>query len=455
MDSFLNWSENLNSDPLTSNNLHSTPNANQSGADYYNDFPSLDKIMSSNQNDMENIDINGGDSDNVSFNNVNNANSVNNVGSFNDSNSVLNKQLNNTIIRKSPLSINKSLNYNNMPTKSSNPPTPSSFKNSPSLSTNNNVTNASTGNSNSSVNANSFVQPTIERKRRDNINEKIQELGTIIPRTFFEDSKEKSSGTKDGRPNKGQILTKSVEYIRYLQDKIDEQNKLENELIITLKNLENRKNIKPEARPSNVYFKNTSAEMALGKIGVGPLASKSMVQIKNQNNYQASNSNSNGNSNSNSNGSNNGNQSNSPNSISDQSKKTIYQNNSLNNTTPVSILPLQSSNINQNSNYSNTMMNSPMIKFEDTSDPNLNAKSPLNIMSPLPPSTFPMASSNSLNINNPNTVNTHNYNPNNYNNNNNNNSNNNSNNSNSNNYNNNMGQVYNPKSEFSSFDFGI
>ncbi|ODV59935.1 Rtg1p ASCRUDRAFT_18290, partial [Ascoidea rubescens DSM 1968] len=112
-----------------------------------------------------------------------------------------------------------------------------------------------------------------ERKRRDNINEKIQELGTIIPKTFFEDSKEKSSGTKDGRPNKGQILTKTVEYIKYLQDKIDEQNKLENDLIINLKNLENIKNIEQNSKPSLLYFKNTSAEIALGKIGVGPLAS--------------------------------------------------------------------------------------------------------------------------------------------------------------------------------------
>ncbi|KAI9199841.1 helix-loop-helix DNA-binding domain-containing protein [Polychytrium aggregatum] len=45
----------------------------------------------------------------------------------------------------------------------------------------------------------------VERRRRDNINEKIQELATLLP-DFASDPQNK--------PNKGVILRKSVEYIR-------------------------------------------------------------------------------------------------------------------------------------------------------------------------------------------------------------------------------------------------
>lgn len=101
---------------------------------------------------------------------------------------------------------------------------------------------------------------SVERKRRDNINDKIQELLMIIPATFFYEN-EKSTGTKDGKPNKGQILSKSVEYIQYLQNEIDFKNRKEVELIYKLKKL--------NFDTSN--FANTSAEIGLGKIGVGPL----------------------------------------------------------------------------------------------------------------------------------------------------------------------------------------
>ncbi|KAK6455543.1 helix-loop-helix DNA-binding domain-containing protein [Scheffersomyces xylosifermentans] len=137
-----------------------------------------------------------------------------------------------------------------------------------------------------------------ERKRRDNINEKIQELLTLIPPEFFQDAKDnnktkpkepdlyeknpsasdeadiaaamKNSGTKDGKPNKGQILTKSVEYLQYLQNLIDENNRKEVELIMKLKTLELQSQNKPVNVPITVG--NTSAERALGKIGVGPLS---------------------------------------------------------------------------------------------------------------------------------------------------------------------------------------
>lgn len=113
-----------------------------------------------------------------------------------------------------------------------------------------------------------------ERKRRDNINDKIQELLTLIPAEFFQPGKDlkdnkngedgepiiKNSGTKDGKPNKGQILTSSVEYIQYLQDIIDKNNREEIELILKLQSLNSQ--ISNQISP-------TSAEIALGEIGVG------------------------------------------------------------------------------------------------------------------------------------------------------------------------------------------
>uniref|UniRef100_A0A1I8HCH5 BHLH domain-containing protein n=1 Tax=Macrostomum lignano TaxID=282301 RepID=A0A1I8HCH5_9PLAT len=49
----------------------------------------------------------------------------------------------------------------------------------------------------------------IERKRRENINHQIAELGEILPRGYFQDS--------DLKKNKGNILKASVDYIRELQ----------------------------------------------------------------------------------------------------------------------------------------------------------------------------------------------------------------------------------------------
>lgn len=140
---------------------------------------------------------------------------------------------------------------------------------------------------------------TVERKRRDNINERIQELGAIIPLQFFDLSKEKSSGTKDGKPNKGQILSKSIEYVEFLQDKIDENNKKEIELLIILKKLEEIKQLPDNLRPSKSLFKHTSAEIELSNIGVGPLAensNKTNNTTSNNNNNNSGNGNTNNNS---------------------------------------------------------------------------------------------------------------------------------------------------------------
>lgn len=116
-----------------------------------------------------------------------------------------------------------------------------------------------------------------ERKRRDNINEKIQELLSLIPSGYFQECNNheedesgiKSTGTKDGKPNKGQILTKSVEYIQSLQNLIDENNRKEVELLLKLQRLKMQQQGKTNVP---VSVGTTSAEVALGGIGVGPQA---------------------------------------------------------------------------------------------------------------------------------------------------------------------------------------
>lgn len=127
-----------------------------------------------------------------------------------------------------------------------------------------------------------------ERKRRDNINERIQELLTLIPPEYFhEPSKEagagyddamatKSTGTKDGKPNKGQVLSKSVEYIQKLQNMIDENNRKEVELLLKLKALQMKQQGKSDVP---VQAGATSAELALGKIGVGPHAEEYFKKV--------------------------------------------------------------------------------------------------------------------------------------------------------------------------------
>ena len=77
----------------------------------------------------------------------------------------------------------------------------------------------------------------VERRRRDNINEKIQELAAIIPDEFMTPSAIIHGGASsplsaspathhapDGtiKHNKGVILRKSVDYIRSLQDVVKE-----------------------------------------------------------------------------------------------------------------------------------------------------------------------------------------------------------------------------------------
>lgn len=54
----------------------------------------------------------------------------------------------------------------------------------------------------------------VERRRRDNINEKIQELSTLLPECYVDSA---------NKPNKGVILRKSVDYIRHLQQLVASQ----------------------------------------------------------------------------------------------------------------------------------------------------------------------------------------------------------------------------------------
>lgn len=134
----------------------------------------------------------------------------------------------------------------------------------------------------------------VDRRRRDNINDRIQQLLSMIPHEFFQEynrsnndseqslldtsasdtpkessiAKARSTGTKDGKPNKGQILTQTVEYINALQNQVDSKNREEAELIFKIQELCK----KTGTIVNDINLENTSAEVALSKIGVGPLA---------------------------------------------------------------------------------------------------------------------------------------------------------------------------------------
>lgn len=62
----------------------------------------------------------------------------------------------------------------------------------------------------------------VERRRRENINERIQELGTMLPESMLEElaSSVNANGGNNNKPNKGAILRKSVDHIRILQQEV-------------------------------------------------------------------------------------------------------------------------------------------------------------------------------------------------------------------------------------------
>ncbi|KAK9720418.1 hypothetical protein K7432_004145 [Basidiobolus ranarum] len=72
----------------------------------------------------------------------------------------------------------------------------------------------------------------VERRRRDNINDKIQELSTLVPDCYSDNV---------NKPNKGIILKKSVDYIRHLQQLIQQQDNRNQELEAMLSKLQGGK----------------------------------------------------------------------------------------------------------------------------------------------------------------------------------------------------------------------
>lgn len=105
----------------------------------------------------------------------------------------------------------------------------------------------------------------VERRRRDNINEKIKELCDLLPEHFLLAAVDMQGNpiVKDERPNKGTILSRSVDYIRQLQLVIDEQNRREVELQEMIHSLEQQLGRPP------TEFGHTSAEISLSKAGIG------------------------------------------------------------------------------------------------------------------------------------------------------------------------------------------
>lgn len=64
----------------------------------------------------------------------------------------------------------------------------------------------------------------VERRRRFNINDRIKELGTLLPKNndpYYE-------VVRDVRPNKGTILKSSVDYIKCLKHEVNRLKQTEN-----------------------------------------------------------------------------------------------------------------------------------------------------------------------------------------------------------------------------------
>ncbi|ODQ49178.1 hypothetical protein PICMEDRAFT_70737 [Pichia membranifaciens NRRL Y-2026] len=65
----------------------------------------------------------------------------------------------------------------------------------------------------------------VERRRRDLIKEKIKELGALIPPSMLYDISKSKNTNKDTKANKNIILNKSVDYILYLKEILEAQDK--------------------------------------------------------------------------------------------------------------------------------------------------------------------------------------------------------------------------------------
>lgn len=181
-------------------------------------------------------------------------------------------------------------NYNNNNTggNNSNTSTPNNSYVSPPSSVNNNATTSSNNkiskpNNNNNNNLSSSTPDdkqhsllaerrrkrreshnAVERRRRDNINEKIKELCDLLPEAFLAAASDPNAynGSKDDKPNKGTILSRSVDYIRKLQQIIDDQNRSELELQDMVQNYQRQLN-QPVTE-----FGQTSAEIGLANLGI-------------------------------------------------------------------------------------------------------------------------------------------------------------------------------------------
>jgi hypothetical protein len=68
----------------------------------------------------------------------------------------------------------------------------------------------------------------VERRRRENINDRIHELGCLLPESMLDEITNGSPSASPGgpnpatKPNKGAILRKSVDHIRLLQQEVQQ-----------------------------------------------------------------------------------------------------------------------------------------------------------------------------------------------------------------------------------------
>ncbi|RKP06366.1 hypothetical protein THASP1DRAFT_31810 [Thamnocephalis sphaerospora] len=74
----------------------------------------------------------------------------------------------------------------------------------------------------------------VERRRRDNINERIQELSTLLPDCVTD---------PNNKPNKGAVLRKSVDYIRHMQQMMQQYTRRNKELEAQLAQLQRERGL--------------------------------------------------------------------------------------------------------------------------------------------------------------------------------------------------------------------
>ncbi|KAI9596608.1 helix-loop-helix DNA-binding domain-containing protein [Syncephalis fuscata] len=89
----------------------------------------------------------------------------------------------------------------------------------------------------------------VERRRRDNINEKIQELAILLP---------DCNADPNNKPNKGAILRKSVDYIRRVQQVMHQQNQRNQELEALVAQLQRERGMSPTNTGGSVVAAATS-----------------------------------------------------------------------------------------------------------------------------------------------------------------------------------------------------